>query len=144
MIQWFARGLRRRRLTTTYPRAADSRRPAFRARVVLAPGACDPGDGAPCARVCVPAALTLEEAGGALALDAGRCIGCGLCVDACPSGALSLEPGFELAVRDSSLADVPAHGHPSPSGLPVLPRRFRRSIHIRHVTPARTARSSRS
>jgi Ni,Fe-hydrogenase III small subunit/NAD-dependent dihydropyrimidine dehydrogenase PreA subunit len=102
----------------------------------LSPDVCDPSDGAPCAAVCLPAALTLDD-GGALALDAGRCIGCGLCAEACPAAALSLDRGYELAVRDRGSLIVPSGSGPGPRSAPALPsalpRRFRRSIHIRHV-----------
>jgi Fe-S-cluster-containing hydrogenase component 2 len=40
----------------------------------------------------------LAEDGDRVALDADRCIGCGLCVSTCPSEALTLvrKPGSEL------------------------------------------------
>jgi formate hydrogenlyase subunit 7 len=96
MIRWFLRGASRRRVTTRYPRDPEQPPPGFRARVLLDPDVCDPGDGAPCAAVCLPGALTPTDAGH-LQLDAARCIACGLCVDACPAGAVALDPGFELA-----------------------------------------------
>ena len=45
----------------------------------------------------------LSEDGGRVALNADRCIGCGLCVSTCPSGALTLERKSE-----SELTRVPA------------------------------------
>jgi formate hydrogenlyase subunit 7 len=97
MIRWFTRGLSRRRLTTRYPRGPERPPPAFRARALLDRDACDPSDAAPCATVCLPGALSLDD-GGRLRLDGGRCIACGLCVEACPAAAIALDPGFELAV----------------------------------------------
>jgi indolepyruvate ferredoxin oxidoreductase, alpha subunit len=34
-------------------------------------------------------ALSLDENGGRVAIDAGRCIGCGVCVHICPEGAIT-------------------------------------------------------
>lgn len=41
----------------------------------------------PCAKVCPTNAL-IPRRGGGVVLNAGKCIGCGLCVQACPFGAI--------------------------------------------------------
>jgi Ni,Fe-hydrogenase III small subunit len=113
MIRWFLRGVTRRRLTTRYPREAETAPPGFRARALLG---SEPivGDAARrMAAVCLPGALSVDR-DGVLALDEKRCIGCGLCAHA-----LTMDPGYESARVGS--ARVP------------LSRSFRRSMHIRHV-----------
>jgi Ni,Fe-hydrogenase III small subunit/formate hydrogenlyase subunit 6/NADH:ubiquinone oxidoreductase subunit I len=145
MIRWFLRGAARRRLTTRYPRGPERPPEGYRARVLLDPRALRPGEAEACAAVCLPRALTLDDHGG-LRLDATRCIGCGLCVEACASGALTIDPGYELATSDpralrvaageDEAVAVGADGHG-----PAAQRRagrllggpFRRSLHIRHV-----------
>lgn len=115
MIRWFVRGVTRRRITTRYPRAAEPAPPGFRARASLGPEPIVGEAARRLAGVCLPGALSVDP-DGALALDANRCIGCGLCAPA-----LRMEPGYELA----RLGDSPT---PTPP-----PRSFRRSMHIRHV-----------
>jgi formate hydrogenlyase subunit 6/NADH:ubiquinone oxidoreductase subunit I len=106
-LSWLVKGLRTGIVTTRYPAKPETQPAAWRGRPVLDPGACRAADGcAACVAVCLPRALRLEpvpvdgDDGPArqLVLDYGRCIMCGLCVPACPAGALRMEPDYELAV----------------------------------------------
>ena len=131
MIRWLLRGVTRRRLTTRYPRADEPAPPGFRARALLDPSAIDPREARRAAEVCLPKALSLDHHD-RLRLDASRCIGCGLCVEAVGERALAIDPGYELASlsrRRLVVGDVEeADGSPE-----LLGGAFRRSLHIRHV-----------
>jgi formate hydrogenlyase subunit 6/NADH:ubiquinone oxidoreductase subunit I len=99
-LRWVWRGLRAGVVTTRYPARAEAMSPGWRGIAVLDRSRCRPeGAAPPCVRVCLPAALSLGDGDGGspLRLDAAACIACGLCVDACPQGALSMSPAFELA-----------------------------------------------
>lgn len=134
MIWWFLRGLAGSRLTTRYPRSEEPAPPGFRARALLHPDALSSEDAERCAAVCLPGALSLDE-DRVLRLDAARCIGCGLCVEASRGPGLAIDPGYELAAR--SRERLVAGG--SAREADVFPTRrqlggpFRRSLHIRHV-----------
>ncbi len=88
-----------------------------------------------CVEVCPMDAITVseDEAGGAVALDLGRCLGCGECVAACPSGTLGRDRSTRTAVRtredlirSNRATDGPAR---RPDDSP-----FRRSLHVREVS----------
>lgn len=132
MIKWFLRGVSHGRLTTRYPRDAEPAPAAFRARALLDPDVHRPLDPARAAAVCLPGALTLADSG-RLRLDAARCIGCGLCVDACSDGSLAIDSGYELAVTDRRRLVVGAEEPAGDRAVERLGGSFRRSLHIRHV-----------
>lgn len=110
MLSWILRGLRTGILTTRYPKQAEPMPPNYRGALRLDPERCRPEVSPPCVAVCLPRALSLED--GRLHLDLGRCITCGYCVSACPNGAFSLTPEYELAVRDpvDLVTEVSWHG----------------------------------
>lgn len=67
----------------------------------MAPEACRSHDGCEaCTAVCLPHALIVQSSPSPrLILDYSRCIMCGLCVPACPEGALRMQSDYELSVH---------------------------------------------
>lgn len=49
---------------------------------------CTP-EKAPCLNICPEGAI--EELGGAIVINGDKCIGCGMCRDVCPIGAISMD-----------------------------------------------------
>ena len=132
MIKWFLRGVTHRRLTSRYPRRAESPPAGFRARALLDERATDPGQARQLADVCLPRALTVDERG-RLQLDASRCIGCGLCAERCRDGSVTIESAYELAVRSRQRLVVGDQAREADISPQTLSGAFRRSLHIRHV-----------
>jgi Ni,Fe-hydrogenase III small subunit/NAD-dependent dihydropyrimidine dehydrogenase PreA subunit len=93
-----------------------------------------------CADVCPTAAIQVSEdaAGGLVALDRGRCIGCGECLRACPTGTLLLDRSTRTAARrreELVLTNRPADDSSSAPASPApLSPLFRRSLHVREVS----------
>jgi anaerobic carbon-monoxide dehydrogenase iron sulfur subunit len=70
---------------------------------------CFQCDEAACVKVCPVGALARDEETAAIAVDKGRCIGCGLCSIACPFGHVQHEGPTSLAVKcDLCGGDEPA------------------------------------
>ncbi|MGB0092928.1 MAG: 4Fe-4S binding protein, partial [Solirubrobacteraceae bacterium] len=132
MIGWFLRGLTHRRVTTRYPQAEEPPPRGFRARAVLDPDAVAPGDAARYAAVCLPDALSLD-ARRLLRFDASRCIGCGLCADACSGASIAMDPGYELAATSRERLVVGDGVREADIATAMLTGPFRRSLHIRHI-----------
>ena len=90
-----------------------------------------------CADACLPQAITLTESASPLrvALDYGRCVACQLCVEVCPTGALTSSADWAFGVRRredllwNEAVESPA-GEALRSGIR---RVFGRSLHVRHV-----------
>ena len=55
-----------------------------------------------CVKVCVFGAMTIKD--GLVVIDPDKCVGCGVCVDACPKSVLALAPkGADVQVACNSL-----------------------------------------
>ena len=131
MLEWIARGLRKGIVTTGYPRRQEPAPAGFRGSVeVLETHGAEPA----LEDVCPTDAI--EVRGGAVALDRGRCILCGLCVAADPARFAFVEQ-YPTAARGRARLVVgePPVG-PSDAVRPALGEAtstLRKSIHIRHA-----------
>jgi Fe-S-cluster-containing hydrogenase component 2 len=63
------------------------------------PHICFQCDDAPCAEACPVDAITMEDTTGIWHIDRDTCIGCEQCIDACPYGAIFMEPQKEYALK---------------------------------------------
>jgi Ni,Fe-hydrogenase III small subunit/ferredoxin len=135
MLEWIARGLRRGRVTTRYPRRPEPAVEGFRGRVEVVEAALGEPE---MAAICPTGAIEVdgEEC---IRLDRGRCILCGACVEAFPEHfrfAVGAD-AYETAARTRGgliVGDVEASREgPLREALGRQVRALRRSIHIRHV-----------
>jgi Ni,Fe-hydrogenase III small subunit/ferredoxin len=89
-----------------------------------------------CADVCPTRAITMrpaDEKSGRLDVDYGRCVVCQLCTEACPTDAMA--PSSDWAFGARRREDLVWKSPPNElsSATDETRRRFRRSLHIRHV-----------
>lgn len=61
-------------------------------RGIHVPMMCRHCEDAPCVAVCPTKAMAQSRSGGQVLLDYSRCIGCRYCAQACPFGAIGLDP----------------------------------------------------
>jgi Ni,Fe-hydrogenase III small subunit/formate hydrogenlyase subunit 6/NADH:ubiquinone oxidoreductase subunit I len=133
MLEWIARGLRKGRVTTRYPRRGEVAPPGFRGRIEVS----DASNAAPgLAELCPTGAISVEL-DGRLALDRGRCILCGACVRAAPDR-FAFEARYQTAARSRQALVVSDHdkdasSEPTGPALGERARALRRSIHVRHI-----------
>lgn len=88
-----------------------------------------------CVAACPTAAITLtaDGAGGVVALDRGRCIGCQACIEVCPAGTLVPDRSTRTAASMREALVLSNRPRPAVSApIPAVP--FRRSLHIREVS----------
>lgn len=105
VFSWVRRGLRTGVVTTRYPGVREQMPEEFRGRPVLDAYRCLAAQGCTaCMAVCLPQAFRLATVTNGerqeeqhLLLDYARCVMCGLCVDACPTNALTMTADYELA-----------------------------------------------
>jgi len=67
------------------------------ASIVHFPKSCLHCDDAPCVTVCPTGASYKRREDGIVLVDEDMCIGCGLCVEACPTRALTMTNEYEMA-----------------------------------------------
>jgi Ni,Fe-hydrogenase III small subunit/NAD-dependent dihydropyrimidine dehydrogenase PreA subunit len=109
----------------------------FRGRPLIGAADCAAGCRA-CTDACPTQAIAPAQAQDELPLriDLGRCVLCGDCAPACPSGKLSFDNHFELASTERSGLLLSAE-RPAPDPVQVsqaLHRRFGRSLKLRSVS----------
>ena len=98
MFGWIWQALRTGIVTTRYPARPEQQPPGAANRIVIDPSRWRAADAATCAAICPTGAMRVEAR--FFRFDAGLCILCRRCVDACESGAVVLSADYELAVRD--------------------------------------------
>jgi Ni,Fe-hydrogenase III small subunit/ferredoxin len=132
MIEWIARGLHKRRVTTRYPAVAERPPAGFHGEIELLAVS---GASAELAQVCPSGAIAVRE--GRVALDRARCILCGECVRAAPERFAFAERYESAARRRSELTvgEAPRLESDAPRRptLEEQARALRRSIHVRHI-----------
>jgi Ni,Fe-hydrogenase III small subunit/formate hydrogenlyase subunit 6/NADH:ubiquinone oxidoreductase subunit I len=84
--------------TAAFPRQEPTLPDRFRGLPVLDQSRC--ADGCrQCAEACPTEAITVGGDGGGIRLDAGRCLFCTDCMNACPEGAVQYSRDYRLATR---------------------------------------------
>jgi carbon-monoxide dehydrogenase iron sulfur subunit len=63
------------------------------------PLSCQHCEEAACALACPTGAVKRLADGKPVLVDEGRCIGCGMCVQACPFGVMAMRPGGKVAFK---------------------------------------------
>lgn len=71
---------------------------------------CNHCEDAPCMLACPTGAIHREEEGGPVLFDAERCIGCRMCVQACPFGVITLSPEGRGVLKCDLCAERLAEG----------------------------------
>ncbi len=105
----------------------------FRGLPVLDGSRCG-DDCSSCIEACPTEAL--DQSGGKLRLDLGRCLFCGACEEACPGGAVRFTRDHRLAAgRGEDLVVVEGEPYRRAAALETRARRlFGRSLRLRHVS----------
>lgn len=97
---------------------ASSRRRTihFDEDILDVPMQCQQCDDAACMNICPTGAIFLEEETGAKIINHTKCIGCRMCMIACPFGAVSVDPNAKKVVKCDLCAGDPACAKFCPTG----------------------------
>jgi Ni,Fe-hydrogenase III small subunit/ferredoxin len=132
MLEWIARGLRTRIVTTRYPSQPERAPDGFRGRVEVLDAR---GGRRELEAICPTGAIAVAD-DGRVSLDRGRCILCGLCVAAEPER-FAFAAEYETATRRRAslvVGDAPAGDVGElRAALGERTRTLKRSVHVRHV-----------
>ncbi|WP_150291041.1 4Fe-4S binding protein [Sphingobium estronivorans] len=89
------------------------------------------GDGCGVCAEACPTGAIIVDPAGKIEVDYGRCIACQLCVEACPDGAMTASGDWAFGVRRREDLRWSENGDAPASPAPTAG--YRRSLHIRHV-----------
>lgn len=132
MLKELVARLRQGYRTMPYPKGEAILPDRFRGKPAIDAAAC-----APDCRACVAACATdaIVMWGGALALDMGRCLFCGDCSTACPTGAIRFTREHRLAAwaRQDLVLHEPEAMAARPPDDPRF-RLYRRALKLRQVS----------
>jgi Ni,Fe-hydrogenase III small subunit/NAD-dependent dihydropyrimidine dehydrogenase PreA subunit len=132
MLDVFRERLRQGHRTSPYPSEPPVLPDRFRGLPVLHPEACHEGCSA-CGEACPT--NSVQAAPGAISLDMGRCLFCGECAAACPTGALTFSKEYRLAGNSREGLKLDGRGFQLGRSLEAkLLRLFGRSLKLRQVS----------
>jgi Ni,Fe-hydrogenase III small subunit len=135
-MPWVTRGLRNGVLTSPYPARPDGYGERWRGGVVVKPTTTGTSE-ADLGEIC-PTGAIVARPDGTLAVDRGKCILCGRCVQERPD-VFDFDPSFELAGLARPALVVPTTEETAATlavlrtGLARRVGALRRSVHVRHV-----------
>jgi Ni,Fe-hydrogenase III small subunit/formate hydrogenlyase subunit 6/NADH:ubiquinone oxidoreductase subunit I len=139
MPLWTFYGLRQGKASTRWPADGNDGQAGILGMPRFDPAKCQDGCHE-CATACLPRAITITaDAGrpdsGRVNIDYGRCVACQMCVEHCPTGAVTSSNDWAFGVRRREDL-VWARAVASPEGTALrgeIRRIFGRSLHVRHV-----------